>query len=267
MHSLCRRIAAARDHRPPVLAGVMVVALVTGVLATPALGELRSVSKRMSRRTGFPKWYRDATGLRVKLCVDNRLCLGGDPRPDRSKPASVHTGNLPDEAFYAAARAETHLRRAPESRIRWRAVLEAAFSSERVKDGRQVVFTRTQVVGQDIPLRKYPAGTRLRFETPYGTTFARVLEDGTLKRRKESRLGRPRNDFMFPVLETRTGYGPKFLRWDSDRPRGFLGNPHRLHTVTGGRTGNTFQVFEGRDPVSRLIKRFEVAGECFRERC
>ncbi|HEX2728590.1 MAG TPA: hypothetical protein VHM16_02480, partial [Rubrobacteraceae bacterium] len=249
---------------------MLLISLAAGLLvallaALPAYAELTRVSPRVDR-TGFPSWYQDNTGVRVKLCVDSPLCLRGDPRPDRTKPATIANRNLPDEAFYAAARAETDLD--DGGKIRWRAVLEGAFSSPTVRPNRQITFTRTQVTGSNINLAAYPVGTVLSFQTPYGEMTGEVESDGTLKTRLESPLGVRANGFRPPVTETVTGYGPTILKWDSGAPAGFLGRPLVPHTITGGDGGvNTFRVFEGADPVSPLVTRFEIAGQCVQGTC
>lgn len=261
------------------------VALLAGVLAAllaalPAYAQLTGVAPRVDR-TGFPAWYQDDTGARVNLCVDNRLCLGGDTRPNRNRPASPTVDanprrpglqpNMPDEAFYAIARAETELN--DGGRIRWRGVLEGAFATAIPRAGAQITFTRVQVTGSNINLAAYPAGTEFRFVTPYGEMTATVNDDGTLERsRVESPLGTRANGFRPPVTETVTGYGPTFLRWDPAvppaAPAGFLGNPLIPHAVVGGDGGvNTFRVFRGITPVSPLVGRFEIAGRCVQGTC
>ncbi|MDQ3637905.1 MAG: hypothetical protein M3426_07910 [Actinomycetota bacterium] len=279
----------AHDRRPMRVIGgrktLLAAALLAGVLAAllaalPAYAELAGVAPRVDR-TGFPAWYQDDTGARVNLCVDNRLCLGGDTRPNRSRPASPTVDanprrpglqpNMPDEAFYPIARAETELDQG--GRIRWRGVLEGAFSSPVPRDGRQITFTRVQVTGSDINLAAYPAGTEFRFVTPYGEMTATVNGDGTLERgRVESPPGTKANGFTPPVTETVTGYGPTFLRCNPAvppaAPAGFLGNPLVPHAIVGGDNGvNTFQVFEGLTPVSPLVSRFEIAGRCVQGTC
>lgn len=264
--------------------GLWAVVVLTGLLSLlvvlPAHAELTGVAPRVDR-TGYPAWYEDATGARVNLCVDNRLCLGGDTRPNRNRPAGPTVDanprrpglqpNMPDEAFYAIARAETELDEG--GRIRWRGVLEGAFSSAVPRAGRQITFTRVQVTGSDVNLAAYPAGTELDFVTPYGNLSATVNDDGTLERtRVESSLGTRANGFLPPVTETVTGYGPTFLRWDPAvapaAPAGFLGNPLVPHAVVGGDGGvNTFQAFEGATATSPLVSRFEIAGRCVQGTC
>lgn len=264
---------------------MLLMALLAGFIiallaALPAYAELSAVAPRTDA-TGYPAWYRDVNGVKLKLCVDSPNCLGGDPRPNRTKPATIKNGNLLDEAFYSVVDGDTELNDidgdGEGGRIKWRAALEGAFGGTGVvKDGRQVVFTRVQVVGSKIDPDDYPADTVLTFVTPYGPMSSTITAQGTLKTRKESALGTAANGFsppgVGPVDETRTGFGPLFLRWDPAvapaAPAGFLGNGRTLHTITGGDGGvNTFQVFEGGAPASPLVRRFVVAGQCFRGTC
>jgi hypothetical protein len=239
------------------------------VAAGPAQANLSGVSLNadgtvaVDPDTGFPQWYMDNTGTKLKACVDNDNCLGGNPLPDPTLPASVVTGNLADENFYAVARASVTLPNG--GRIRYRAVLEAAFANDAVVDGDQVVFTRVQVTGSKIPLSTYPAGTVLTFAHPYGTMTAPVRSDGTLSRsRTESNIGTVA-DFTPPVTETTTGFGPSFLRWTATAPAapaGFLGDGVTLHTITGGDGGfNSFVAKRGTTTLAST-NLFEVAGQC-----
>jgi hypothetical protein len=254
--------------KPRGLLLLAVIALLVVAAAVPAYAQLTAVSPGVDPDTGFPNWYQDNNGTKLKFCVDSDMCLGGDPRPDPTQPASVATGNLPDEAFYAVARAETTLNGG--GRIRWRAVLEGAFANEAVIDGDQVTFTRVQVTGSKIPLSIYPAGTTLTFQTPYGTLSAPVTNKGTLSRdRRESNPGDPLDGFVGPVNELQTGFGPSFLTWNTfgttsldAPPAGFIGDPLVLHAIKGGDNGvNTFQAFKGGAPASPLVREFEVAGQ------
>jgi hypothetical protein len=269
--------------KPRGLLLLAVVALLVVAAAVPAYAQLTAVSTQdpnapnggIDPDTGFPIWYQDNNGTKLKLCVDSDMCLGGDPRPDPTQPASVATGNLPDEAFYAVARAETTLNGG--GRIRWRAVLEGAFANEAVIDGDQVTFTRVQVTGSKIPLSIYPAGTTLTFQTPYGTLSAPVSSKGTLDRtRTESNPGDPLDGFVGPVNETGTGFGPSFLTWNTfgagtdpalkdpatGKADAFIGDPLVLHAIKGGDNGvNSFRVLRNGNPVSPLETKFEIAGQ------
>ena len=239
------------------------------VAAVPAQANLSGVSRNtdgtvaVDPATGFPRWYMDNTGTKLKACVDNANCLGGNPLPNPALPASVLTGNLADENFYAVARAEVTL--PGGGRIRYRAVLEGAFANDAVVSGEQVVFTRVQVTGSKIPLSTYPAGTVLTFAHPYGTMTAPVRSDGKLSRsRTESNLGTVA-DFSPPVTETTTGFGPSFLRWTATAPLaapGFLGDGVTPHTIRGGDAGfNSFAAKRGTTTLAST-NLFEVAGQC-----
>jgi hypothetical protein len=240
----------------------MVIALLAALPAYASLLPGGGVAPNTDA-TGFPAWYRDNGGVKVRICVDSVNCLGGNPVPNRKLPATIRNGNLPDEAFFAAAEADTTL--AQGGRIRWRAVLEGAFGGNgAVKAGRQITFTRMQVVGDNIGV---PGGSRLTFQTPYGPMSGTVTDQGTLKTRLESPSGTKANHFLPPVTETRTGFGPNFIKWDAGAPAGFLGNGRTPHTVefTDGSAVTPFQV--GGDASSPAVSRFVVAGQCFRGVC
>ena len=244
---------------------VLLAGLLALLTALPAQAVLSAVGP-VDPATGFPSYYEDANGVQLKLCVDSDFCLGGNPLPDPEAPASVASGNFPDEAFYHVTRAETDLNSG--GRIRWRAVLEGAFANEVVVDGDQVTFTRVQVTGSKINTSIYRAGTVLTFKTPYGNLSAPVNADGKLTRaRTESDPGDALNGFAAPVTETGTGYGRRFMRWDPAvapaAPVGFIGDPLVLHKAIGGRTGNRFRVFRGATAVSPREDEFEIAGQCF----
>ena len=263
MSSHTHRPRTRRTHLILGAAGAAVALTLTA--APPASASLLAAGSTVpdigapDLNTGFPSYYADADGTKLKLCVDSVNCLGGDPRPDPLAEASVATGNLPDEAFYAVARAEATL--TGGGRIRWRAVLEGAFLNGEVFDGDQMTFTRVQVDGSKIA-RNY-IGQTLTFKTPYGDLSASVKSDGTLVRaRKESNPGLVGN-FKPPATDTRTGYGPRFLKWTgADAPAGFIGDPLQLHTVTGGTARNSFYVVNSAGTrVSDLVTQFEVAGQ------
>jgi hypothetical protein len=257
--SMSIHIRRRRGLRSPLVAGaVAALGAVTLATAPQAQAKLMNVSTGVEAATGFPGWYSDQTGTRLKLCVDSDYCLGGNSLPDPDAPASVATGNLPDEAFYSVTRAETAL--TGGGRIRWRAVLEGAFANDEVVDGDQMTFTRVQITGDKINTSVYPVGTVLTFRTPYGDITAPVGAKGKLSRdRTESDPGDASNGFRAPISEKQTPFD-NFLRWDTGAPAGYLGNPAILHKITGGVRQN-FQVFQGAKAVSPLETRFEVAGQ------
>jgi hypothetical protein len=259
-------------RRAPLLAGAAIAAVAATLVTAPqAQAVLAGVSAGVDPDTRFPSWYSDSTGTKLKLCVDSRYCLGGNSLPITTAKPSVFTGNLPDEAFYAVARAETELKGG--GRIRWRAVLEGAFANDAVVNGDQITFARVQVTGSKINTSVYPVGTVLTFETPYGNLSAPVLAKGKLSRERiESNPGDPVGGWGAPVVETATGFGctaikciattpSRFLRWDGvDAPPGFLGDPATPHTITGG-VRDTFTVKRGTAVESPVEDEFEIAGQ------
>src|SRR4051794_5923313 len=62
------------------------------VAAAPAQANLSGVSRNangtvaVDLNTGFPRWYMDNTGTKLKACVDSDNCLGGNPLPDPAAP-------------------------------------------------------------------------------------------------------------------------------------------------------------------------------------
>jgi hypothetical protein len=243
-------------RRAPLLAGAAIAATAATLVAAPqAQATLASVSTTVDRVSGFPDWYSDGT-TKLKLCVEADFCLGGNNLPDPDSAASL-PDNFPDESFYAVARGETALNAG--GRIRWRAVLEAAFANDAAIDGDQMTFTRVQVTGDKID-RSY-FGKTIRFETPYGDLSAVVGNNGKLSRdRRETDPGDAGNRFAAPLKESTTTFGPTFVQWDKGAPPGFIGNPAVLHTIKGG-DRNYFQAFVGTTAVSPKVIRFEVAGQ------
>jgi hypothetical protein len=236
--------------------GATLVVPANAALAPAAAGPIGATDAA----TGFPSYYKDASGTQVKLCIDNPLCVGGAlPNPGA---ASIATSNLPDEAFYAYADAAITLDGGGS--LKWRAVLEGTWLAGEVVDGDQMTFTRIQLTGSKINLTRYPKDTVLTAHTPYGDITGAVTKDGTLTRnRKESAPGIPENAFIRPATETTTGYGNTFLKWDAGAPAGFLGDPNVTHTVTGAKAGqlNEVRVYRGATAVSPAVKGFTVGGQ------
>ncbi|MCW2803519.1 MAG: hypothetical protein JWN06_1736 [Propionibacteriaceae bacterium] len=236
-------------------------ALIGATAISPANAALGAVGPA-DAGTGFPTYYQDVNGIKLGLCLVSANCLAGTTVPDPTQPASVATGNFPDEAFYAYASADVTL--TGGGRVRWLAVVEAAFLTGDIVDGDQMTFTRIQLNGSKINTRVYPVDTVLTARTPYGTISGTVKKDGTLVRnRKESAPGTVDNGFRRPVTEATTGYGGTFLRWNAGAPAGFIGNPDVLHAVTGAKAGyeNSVQVFRGTAAVSPEVAQFSVGGQ------
>lgn len=233
------------------------------VTSLPASATLSGVASSTHDVHHFPDWYQDDAGVKLELCVVDDLCLGGNNLPDPAAPMELATatpegqvtdpGNFPGEAFYAHASAEVAL--AGGGTASAFGALEAAFATEDPIDGDQIIFARVQV-----DVRNAAPGRTLRFVTPWGPTITGTTNvDGRLRVRRESTTS--------PVTDTRSGFGPSFVRWDAGAPAGFIGNPGVLHTVTGGRNGiNSLTVLDvATDGSTRLAGpeqfRFEVAGK------
>jgi hypothetical protein len=245
-------------RRAPLIAGAAIAATAaTLVVAPQAQAKLDSVSTVLDPFHGFPTYYEDASApsIKLQLCVDSELCLGGSNLPDTEAPKAF-PGNFPDEAFYAVARAETAV---GSGRIRWRAVLEGAFANDEVRMGDQITFARVQVTGDKLPQEL--VGRELTFKTPYGNLTAKVGTNRKVSReRVESDPGDVANHFQLPVAETTTGFGPTFLQWDKGAPDGYIGNPAIPHRIKGG-VRNSFVVFDGAKQISKEEFLFEVAGQ------
>ena len=81
-------IRRRRGLRSPLVAGaVAALGAVTLATAPQAQAVLSGVSAGVDPATGFPSYYQDASGTRLKLCVDSDLCLGGNSLPDPDAPA------------------------------------------------------------------------------------------------------------------------------------------------------------------------------------
>jgi hypothetical protein len=248
------------------LASLAVSALIGATAISPANATLSRTVGAPDTSTGFPTFYQDVNGTKLGLCLVSSNCLAGTTVPDPNQPASVASGNFPGEAFYAYASADVTL--TGGGRLRWLAVLEAAFLTGDVVDGDQMTFTRIQLSGSKINTKVYPVDTVLTARTPYGNISGTVKKDGTLARnRKESAPGTVDNQFIRPATEATTGYGGTFLRWDQRiapaAPAGFIGNPDVIHAVTGAKAGyeNSVQVFRGTAAISPAVNQFSVGGQ------
>lgn len=197
---------------------------------------------------GFPSWYEDSAGTRLEPCLDldNPLCgLLPDEIPDPEAPIS-YPGNFPGEFFYQLAGAELDL--PGGGRAVLTLGLEAAWANEVVRNGDQVVFSRTRVVVRDAP-----ADTTLTFKHPFGelTVDTDAAGDGRLVEDISPSVG----NFATPL---KGNFGP-FLKWDTGAPAGYAGNPDVPHTVTGSPTNfNRFAVSGGGLDVS--TDQFTVSG-------
>ncbi|MFG1610371.1 hypothetical protein [Actinoplanes sp. NPDC049265] len=182
---------------------------------------------------GFPRWYKDANGVRLELATDpadpNTPAVG--ERPDPAAPVSF-PDNFPDEAFYFLAEAELPIGGGPRpGRARVILALEAAFALEVPQDGQQQVFARVRVrIDNGVP------GAAYVFTHPYGETDPLVADENGRVFVTED-IGAAALAFDTVVGD---GEVAPFLRWDSGAPDGYLGIGGVDHTVTGSPFGTDF---------------------------
>jgi hypothetical protein len=187
---------------------------------------------------GFPRWYKDAAGVRLELAFDPQ-----DPRtpamgdlPDPAVPARF-PDNFPDEAFYFLAEAEVPIGGAAQpGRARVVLALEAAFAAEVVADGQQQVFARVRVrLDGGVP------GAAYTFTHPYGRTDPlEADENGRVFVTEDIGAGALQFDAALAGGEV-----APFLRWSADAPAGYLGDGGVPHTITGSPLGFDFFRVEG----------------------
>lgn len=95
---------------------------------------------------GYPQYYGDANGLRLRLCQDPNVCFYELPNP--ALPAHFPTSptdpatNYPDEQFYWAANGDMT---GPAASALYVSAVEAAFVNGTVEIGQQMVFTRLRI--------------------------------------------------------------------------------------------------------------------------
>ena len=230
-------------------AGILLALLVATLAYAPpadAAPNRRAVSDARSG-TGFPLWYQDAKGLRLKLCLAGPpLCLarGRGLRP----PAG--------EAFWWSAEAQMErigLGRSGQARLVL--AVEAAFANRRPRS--KIAFGRIRVRVDNLNRR-----TVYKITHPYGVIKARTDGEGELRVSRDVGAGAPRKfsrALRSPVFR-------RFLRWKSGAPRGFIGNPNVPHRVIGSPRGTNFFLIEGpnvggRGDRSRRTERFLVQGK------
>jgi hypothetical protein len=187
---------------------------------------------------GFPRWYKDAAGVRLELAFDP-----ADPRtpalgdlPDPAAPVSF-PGNFPDEAFYFLAEAELPVGgSAQPGRARVVLALEAAFAAEVPAEGQQQVFARIRTrLDGGVP------GAAYIFTHPYGQTDPIAADqDGRISVTEDIGAGALQFD-----VAVRDGQVAPFLRWTADAPPGYLGDGAVEHTITGSPLGFDFFRVEG----------------------
>jgi len=223
------------------LSGAGLVALAAPASAVP----LTAVSP-VDNATGFPFWFGDGgdpgQGLepvRLELCLDDQqdpLCpvVGDRPRPDQ--PLSIPE-NFPDESFWWSGDAQIQT----GAGVRARLVLgqEAAFGGVgNVAVDQQVAFSRLR-----IRIDGLPPGADYHVTTPYGERDVQADDGGRVFVTEDQGCLAAPCDFEAGLHGE---VGP-FLRWDSDAPAGYVGDPAVEHTVVGSPTGDNLFRVEGAD--------------------
>jgi K319-like protein len=206
---------------------------------------------------GFPRWYKDANGVRLELAADpadpNTPAIG--ELPDPAAPVSF-PDNFPDEAFYFLAEAELPIGGGPRpGRARVILALEAAFALEVPQDGQQQVFARIRVrIDNGVP------GAAYVVTHPYGETDPLVADENGRVFVTED-IGAAALAFDTVV---RDGEVAPFLRWDTGAPDGYLGIGGVDHTVTGSPFGTDFVRITGPGADQVQTDLFSVQGRLAR---
>jgi hypothetical protein len=223
------------------IAGALLVgtpAVLVGAAATPLPAHtnntvgLKSVGP-IDETNGFPMWYKDTTGQRLELCLDQSAnCVMGD-LPNPGAPM-VFPDNFPDEAFWSMADAALATN-ATGGKALLVTALEAAFAST-VADGQQSSFGRIRIRAAGVI-----DGATYRVTHPFGVDTI-VAEPGNGNLAGAARGINVTEDIGDLVggsdfqgaLASRPA---PFLKWDPTvapaAPAGYLGDPTADHTVVG----------------------------------
>ena len=199
----------------------------------------------------FPLWYKDAAGTRLELAIDptdpRTPAMGELPFP--GSPVSF-PDNFPDESFYMLAEATLPTGgTATPGRARLVLALEAAFATEAVVNGQQMVFGRVRVrIDGAIP------GASYVFTHPYGQTDPLPADDrgrvfvtqavGTLPLAFDVAL----TSEVAPFL--RWTFGDELGPGEFDPPPGYVGDGSTAHTISGSPLGFNFFRIDGPDVAS-----------------
>lgn len=248
------------------LIGVGTASALTVLSQIPVGAMLKSTLGPVDPNTGYPTWYEDTTGLRLALCIDNNgLCLSSPPDP--TQPASVATGNFPDEAFWWAAEAEMATNRGGRARLTL--ATEAAFANDEVVPGEQITFNRIRIRVDNLV-----AGATYKVTHPYGVDTFVATGSGSRGINSTQDIGccsgSANNPCNFVELAD-SRIGP-WLKWDPAiapaAPAGYIGDPNIPHRVVGSPYNTNFFRIEGPNVGGPGINRietnlFSVAGKRF----
>jgi hypothetical protein len=179
---------------------------------------------------GFPDWYRDSNGIEVEPCLSNfdPNCNAPTPAPDPSSEVSF-PDNFPDEFFYFTGEASLTANGGND--------VLALYTIEGTYGGgnTQTVFGRTRyrIRGGLVP------GAEYKVTNPYGVDTLVAGDDSAIFVTDDVGVGSGNFGGLFE------GQVGPFLKWDSDKPAHYLGDPTVPHTVTGSPFGHNFVKIEG----------------------
>jgi K319-like protein len=179
---------------------------------------------------GFPDWYRDTNGEEVEPCISNSdpMCNGPLEVPDVNEDVSF-PDNFPEEFFYFTGEASLTANGG-------NAVL-ALYTIEGTYGGgdTQTVFGRTRYRIRG----GLQAGAEYTITNPYGVDTVVAGDDSTVFVTDDVGVGSRNFGGLFE------GQVGPFLKWDSDKPAHYLGDPSVAHTVTGSPFDTNFVKIEG----------------------
>jgi hypothetical protein len=249
---------AARGTIARGLLFLVLCAVLSAQLASTALAALSAVGPT-DPSVGFPAYYQDTAGTRVQLCI-----RAGDP----CLAGTTVTGfpstptNIQPETFYWVADADPgSLPGLPNSLIKLRLSLEAAFGSGTPQTGQQITFGRINIVAKGLA-----PNTSYTFTHPYGTATATSDSLGGLKFRDNIGCpaptpGVPPCDFSIALS---SNVGP-FLKWDPAvapaAPAGFLGDAVTAHPIVGSPLGTNFLRVASGGVTLAQTNNFIIAGK------
>jgi hypothetical protein len=179
---------------------------------------------------GFPDWYRDSNGIETEPCLSNfdPMCNAPTPAPDPNSEVSF-PDNFPDEFFYFTGEASLTANGGND--------VLALYTIEGTYGGgnTQTVFGRTRyrIRGGLVP------GAEYKVTNPYGVDTLVAGDDATIFVTDDVGVGSGNFSGLFE------GQVGPFLKWDSDKPAHYLGDPTVPHTVTGSPFGQNFVKVEG----------------------
>jgi hypothetical protein len=227
----------SRRSRVALAISALLGAALLAPLVTPPAGATLGAVGATNPQTGFPTWYQDNAATALQLCLDAAFCTG--PVPDPNQPASVATGNFPDETFYWRA-TSTMATGGGAGKGLLALALEAAFLNGGVVDGDQITFGRIRVRADHLV-----PGASYTVTHPFGTTTLTASTLGAINDTVDVGCFASPCNFAAALG---TAVGP-FLRWDPAvapaAPAGHLGDPFIDHAVTGSPAGTNFFRIDG----------------------